>query len=305
MTLYREPHWSRQSPDRRYFTSWASDFTLRRGKSVSGPKFVLHLGRADGTGSTRILTTVCGEDVAWSPDSKRVAFSVGNVAGQWPWAFTDLLDKTRSTRIFLVNINGTNEEMILEKPGDWHVQDWSPDGKKLLLAKADDAVPSTSTAELVDYDLAALEKDRALLVPGAPWQSGRTVTKYVRPVLGGQPGVMLYTGRYSPDGKSIATIGWKRPDSPGREVKSADHELGVIDRAKRQYREVVKYEEGLRGPICWSPDGREILFSRPLARGDKREHFPPGEEAGLGIWAIRPDGTKARLLTTGWSPDWR
>jgi hypothetical protein len=31
---------------------------------VSVPKFVLHLGRADGTGPTRILTTVCGEDVA-------------------------------------------------------------------------------------------------------------------------------------------------------------------------------------------------------------------------------------------------
>ncbi len=64
------------------------------------------------------------------------------------------------------------------------------------------------------------------------------------------------------------------------------------------------YKDGLRGPICWSPDGTEILFSRPLPAGDKREASKE-EDNGLGLWAIKPDGSGARFLSTGWSPDWR
>jgi hypothetical protein len=42
----------------------------------------------------------------------------------------------------------------------------------------------------------------------------------------------------------------------------------------------------------------------------KRERPIPGDgginqEHGLGLWAIKPDGTGERLLTTGWGPDWR
>ena len=48
----------------------------------------------------------------------------------------------------------------------------------------------------------------------------------------------------------------------------------------------------------------EILLSRPLEPGDRRENLPT-DRRGLGIWAIRSDGTGARFLTTGWSPDWR
>src|SRR4051812_7336224 len=47
--------------------------------------------------------------------------------------------------------------------------------------------------------------------------------------------------------------------------------------------------EGLRAPLCWSPDGGEILFSSPLTPDDRRKDLGPGEP-GLGIWAIRPDG---------------
>ena len=75
----------------------------------------------------------------------------------------------------------------------------------------------------------------------------------------------------------------------------------MLDVASRRLRTIAKYAEGIRGPICWSPDGKEILFSRHLPAGDQREKVPDG----LGIWAIRPDGTGARFLTTGWAPDWR
>jgi hypothetical protein len=67
---------------------------------------------------------------------------------------------------------------------------------------------------------------------------------------------------------------------------------------------------GKRRPICWSPDGSEILFSRPLKEGDKREggREEPGalrQEWGLGLWSVKPDGSGEKLITTGWCPDWR
>ena len=75
----------------------------------------------------------------------------------------------------------------------------------------------------------------------------------------------------------------------------------MLDVASRRIRIIAEYPEGIRGPICWSPDGKEILFSRHLPAGDQREKVPDG----LGIWVIRPDGTGARFLTTGWAPDSR
>jgi len=78
-------------------------------------------------------------------------------------------------------------------------------------------------------------------------------------------------------------------------------ELGVLDVASGKFRTIAKYAEGLRGPICWSPDGKEILFSRYLTADDQRKKM----EGGLGIWAIHPDGPGARFLTTVWSPDRR
>src|SRR5688572_10934734 len=49
MTLYREPHWTWQSPDRKFFASWTTE-SMRPRRSCSLP-FSLHLGRTDGTGT--------------------------------------------------------------------------------------------------------------------------------------------------------------------------------------------------------------------------------------------------------------
>src|SRR5262245_37962420 len=60
-TLYLEPHWTWQSPDRKHFASWAWDSFRLTGKSRPQGmsrvrvRFRLHLGRADGTGPTRLL----------------------------------------------------------------------------------------------------------------------------------------------------------------------------------------------------------------------------------------------------------
>ena len=85
-----------------------------------------------------------------------------------------------------------------------------------------------------------------------------------------------------------------------------DYELGVIDRAAQHPQKVAWYKGRLAGRSVGHQDGTEILF-RPLAEGDTRESGRG--DAGraesrvrLELWAIRPDGTGERFVTTGWSP---
>jgi Tol biopolymer transport system component len=211
------------------------------------------------------------------------------------------------TRIFVVAIDAASEDMIFEQPGYWTPMDWSPDGKKLLLTHGEIISMKMGLMSniLVELDMATVEK--MLTHPRrntfGRWQNYDT-TELLEPVLGDAAAVSPNGARYSPDGKFIAVTAIRKAEKPGGGWKALDFELGVIDRARATYQKVVWYKDGLRGPICWSPDGAEILFSRPLEPGDKREASKE-EDNGLGLWAIKSDGSGARFLTTGWSPDWR
>jgi hypothetical protein len=160
---------------------------------------------------------------------------------------------------------------------------------------------------LVELDMPQMERTARTARPQSRWQ--RSHHGALHEVLGKAAPVEANDARYSPDGKSIAVTAIRKRNKPG-EWQSLDFELGVIDRATAAYKKVAWHREGLRGPICWSPAGSEILFSRPLLAGDERERQKGSggalrQEWGLGLWSIRPDGTGERFVTTGWSPDWR
>ncbi len=73
--LFREPHWTRQSPNGKYFASWV----FEKGKPYSPFQGVLRpmLVVGDTQGSwTRIVNPDCHEEFAWSPDSNQLAFSI-------------------------------------------------------------------------------------------------------------------------------------------------------------------------------------------------------------------------------------
>jgi hypothetical protein len=78
-SFYRQPHWTRQSPDRRYFLSWACDVTKQ-----SQAHFMLYLGRLGG-GPVRIIDAGTDELFAWSPDSTRFAYGVPSVKSRHPF----------------------------------------------------------------------------------------------------------------------------------------------------------------------------------------------------------------------------
>ena len=302
LALVRDPHWTWQSPDRRHFASCA--YEVIRPRDQDGRfqyYFSLHLGRADGTGPTRVIAPVCEEAVAWSPDGKRVAYT--EVMSLEP----DDRNAARVSRLFVTAIDGTDERLILERPGRWTPADWSPDGNKLLLVWSDTPNLSLMHSTLLELDMPQVARAARTARPQSRWQ--RRNHEALHEVLGQAVPVEVYDARYAPNGKSIAVTAIRKRDKP-TEWLSLDFELGVIDRATAGYKKVVWHQEGLRGPICWSPDGSEILFSRPLQAGDAREVTKGAggalrQEWGLGLWSIRPDGTSERFMTTGWSPDWR
>lgn len=293
-TVYREPHWTRLSPDRKLFLSWVHNLADPGG---FGANYTIWAGRvADGKAS---FATLCwDEQFAWAPDSRRFAF-----AEQSPRLPSPLYKEGVTSKILIENADGTAARLVLERAGIWTVHDWSSDGDRLLLRMQKAVVPFQEIdARLFELDLKtakAGKSDEALkqLLPNGV---------SARPRWFSQP-------RYSPDGRSIAMINWKPgekevDDRDPIEQRAAQFDretaLEVLDIAGGRLRTVAQYPGGLRGPICWAPDGREILFSRALDPGDSREKSAPGEQ-GLGIWGVAPDGTKERFLTTGWCPDWR
>jgi hypothetical protein len=123
----------------------------------------------------------------------------------------------------------------------------------------------------------------------------------------------LNKARYSPNGKFIAVEFADRdkmyaPNDNEFERSNGMRYLGklaVLDVATGRFSTIMDDSDGLRGPICWSPDGEEVLFSRYLANGDDREKLAGKKQLGLAIWAIGKDGRNPHMITTGWSPDWR
>jgi Tol biopolymer transport system component len=258
---------------------------------------MIYLGRIDG-GPARVLAPVrSGEVFTWAPDSRKFAYSRMN--GPDVRSVTGLAPKVPSTQVVVAEIDGTEEEVVLEKPGYWTAADWSPDGNRLLLIYDPTRSTQFGRSDLIELDLnmARREKERLKeLQPAEDFASGRTVEYCLNSLTDGQPIGWFVEARYSPDGKSIAVVFSRR----ARLIDPGFHELGLFDIASETVKPIVEVPnpEVIGGPICWSPDGTEILFARREIPEESNGQLP-------NIWAIRPDGTEARFLTQGWSPDWR
>lgn len=237
-TLYREPHWCRQSPDGTYFLDWAQDIKLPRDKS-SLPRFMVYLGRLDG-GPVRAIAPDGGEYFAWSPDSKRFAYSRA-------WQFPSMAGGFSSspTQIVVAGIDGSGERVFLEKPYPqvWRVLDWSPDGRKLLLEHRSTIDMSSTRFGLYELDLGAVEArfkgGVALQGEAAGGRDGEGLTRVVQE----QP-IWFMDGKYSPDGKTIAVMIQPIQATPnGNKFDFSVVKLATIDNSRGEMRTVVRNRE--------------------------------------------------------------
>jgi hypothetical protein len=299
--LYRQPHWSRQSPDRRLFLSWVTDISSPVEKYPAPVRYTIHLGQTD-SGSTRVLAPDGHEVFAWAPDSRRFAYS--RLPGPDPRTVAGLAPRVPITQVVILGVDGSHEEVVLEKPGIWTACDWSPDGTRLLLLYNPTTSPRFGRSDLIELDLTAARHQKGRmkeLRPDLDFASGLAVEYCLKSLTDSQAIGWFSNARFSPDGSRSAVAFSRRTQLVGLGF----HELGVFDIASETLQPLAEFPDPqwIHGPICWSPDGTEILYSRSLAPGDRRESLEDRE--GLGIWAIRSDGTGGRFMTTGWCPDWR
>ncbi len=128
----------------------------------------------------------------------------------------------------------------------------------------------------------------------------------------------------SPDGRSVA---YSRLDAAGLNCHGCPGTIWVMDASGRHQRELTQPTEAYDGSPSWSPDGREILFSRssatrpgelfvvPVAGGKARDLHIAGEAPvwgprriayigrdGPSIWTIAADGTDRRKIASGSTP---
>ncbi len=156
------------------------------------------------TGKTRQLTHVSGnlQQLAWSPDGKRIGFlfvenatrSAGALDAMKPWAGVIGEDGVEIQRVAAADLSTGNAETIT--PASLHVYefDWAPDAQQITYIAANP--PGENTwwiAQLYTQPASA----------GTPPRSLLDTTKIAGPLHG----LQLAVPRFSPDGKQIAFIG--------------------------------------------------------------------------------------------------
>lgn len=310
MTWYREPHWTRQSPDGRFFLSWALDRGLPPQRYLSPPRFLLHLGRTDG-GPTRLITPDSEEVFSWSPDSRRFAYARTLVAH--PASLRHPIPPR--TELIIAQLEGSSEEVVLDRPGLWAPQDWSTDGKRLLVSYRSSMILQKASSALFELDIVAAREEIARLRSSPkrpePEKDGDVPTGGgLRVVLPPRREIGCGSARYSPDGTSIALIGSSlvppKDDLIDPAAYASSFELRVHDLEGGKARVLCREPDIFGGPLCWSPDGSRILFARTGARENPgRSNRGQAGDEGMAIWSIGTDGANLRRLTSGWCPDWR
>lgn len=303
VALYREPHWTRQSPDGTLFASWAYDRGIPSDKHLGNARAMLWAGDTAGMWS-QMANPDCHEIFAWAPDSKRLAFSVHS--DDHNWAFRP---KTQTTEIYVSGYDGSGFECVFAQQGIWLVSDWSPDGDNLLVFRETPGKPIEKTVhELFELQMNELRRAResaGVNILDADWIVQKS-NRFLKPVACDRPEWTIWHPRYSRDGRKLAVLMTdpKRMylDVEGRKPRALLGKIGILNLAQGTSTIVADFEDGIRGPICWTPSDREILFSRYLDVEDDREKSLPSG-LGLSIWGASSDGTRHRFITTGWSPD--
>jgi Tol biopolymer transport system component len=309
MKWYRQPHWSRQSPDGAYFLSWAVDLGQPLKRYHMPPRFLLHLGRLDG-GPTRLITPDSEEVFAWAPDSQRFVY----MRSLLRHPATDDHPLPPRSELVIAALDCSGQQVILDRSGIWLPHDWSPDGKRMLVSYKTSLNPQKASYALFELDLDAAKEEMSRArsspkPPGPKDEDGIPSGGGLRVVLPLARTIGSSIARYAPDGKSIALFGSSLEPPSDDLIDPARYpsglELRVLDLDGGNSRVLCREPDIFGGPICWSPDGRQVLFAR---FNDKNAAIkpvlePPGDI--FTIWSIGRDGTNLRRLTTGWCPDWR
>jgi dipeptidyl aminopeptidase/acylaminoacyl peptidase len=271
----------------------------------------LLLARPDGT-AKRFLTNIegtnsplptTGRTVAWSPDSRQIAFvsaqpgpEAADAAGD-PMVITRYLYKptagegnshfndNKRLHIFAIDVAGGPPRQLTSGTRHEHSIEWSPAGKEIVFVSNREQ----NEDQFFNYDLFALN-------PANGEVRRITATESAE-----------YRPHWSPDGKTIVYQATKR-GLTDLETTMEDTHVWAIDSDGRGRRELGAAIDNRQGEPGWSADGRWLLFT-VQERGSVRLYRIPAEggkpslvleEPGsVGAWSAHGDQIAFALSTAG------
>jgi dipeptidyl aminopeptidase/acylaminoacyl peptidase len=243
-----------------------------------------------------------GNEAAWSPDSKQLAFisstpdeRAADASGD-PMVITRYLYKpdagegmtrfndNQRLHIFVVTVASKQVRQLTRGNYDEHSIDWSPDGKQVLFLS--NREPNQD--EFFNYDVFALEvADNAI--------RRLTATEFNE-----------YDPLWSPDGKYIVYRGTKR-GLTDRETTMEDTHVWAMNADGSNRREIGAVIDARQGNPQWAPDGSAVYFTvqergsvhlvrLPISGG--RPEYVVNELGAVGSWSVAKDGGLAYSFTS-------
>jgi beta-lactamase regulating signal transducer with metallopeptidase domain/roadblock/LC7 domain-containing protein len=246
-------------------------------------------------------------DPVWSPDGKRIAFTLAVPEKPEPEAAV-------KTNVYVMNADGSNCKQVtyFSYGMEAAAPAWSPDGKYIAftLQFRDKGAPGGISATICVTDLTGFwpiaegmwprwsPDGKKVLYSAFAEGKGMTTDLYeadasgipnsnVKKLVDG-----VLQGAWSPDGKHLAYISMMA-DPNGDKIGNI-----VISNADGSQPKQLTNLHGM-GPIGlqWSSDGRQIYFTRPVSPDAART-------VNYQIYAMEADGSHMRALTTGDAPDY-
>jgi len=306
--------------------------------------------RADGSKTRKLMDLssidhVSGEDLAWSPDGKRILFSYYESP---PATKTDPVTSFTNHRIYVTSADGSEKTRLAEGSGYERLDSarWSPDGRRVAFGCDDDiCVVDADGGEilrLTDDDAMDREESQSPdswqfqgLFTEPSWRSNEEVA-FLRP--GVKTDVQYATAAdgsgplrrienrekeqeerekvASPDGTEKAyvcdqdeSVEWRRDDEVGEDFKICVEETGG-DKVQE-----LRGAPGYGHDLEWSPDGRRIAFLALHTEANELFTSKPGSDLCDIYVADRAGSVRMRRViedagedvgcSLSWTPDGR